>query len=475
MFTLKSARRSNNAGRADFSRTKNLTQNQLAVMRGDTGVLLPDGLVHPDNWAEFEWDDDDGAIPPEPTEPESSDDKFERPFVFLSYANEDRKRIALIRELLVYGDIPCWWDQDIEPGRNWAEEIQSRIGSASIILTFWTQNSVVSNAVKEEARKGQTARKLVHAKLDQSELPYGFGETQYCDLSNWKADPTDKQFLGLVQVLNDRLSPPDLQIQERRIASTGSASAVLQDGRAGITDTPPDGVPAEVDETYLVDRLEKIAYRSSRFLDRWDIETPNVRKNIKSNIERCKELGEQQDKAWYKWEYEIEIIRFHVKRDSDADWAGFDGEAEGIISAISELRPYLALVPKNAPNSDHPDSGPEIRFNQTAPDQLEQTADKINQIVTETGTSYTQSATEFLKRLMRSIKDSLQPTPETDDESQQSARDAKYTMWRSTIRDLAGYFASLRDLIKKSATKFLNEKTTELIEGLWKLLVDFFK
>ncbi|NKX66974.1 pentapeptide repeat-containing protein [Labrenzia sp. 5N] len=52
--TLKSALRKKRSGRADFALASNLVQLQVEGMNGDTGVLLPEGLRHPEHWPKWE-------------------------------------------------------------------------------------------------------------------------------------------------------------------------------------------------------------------------------------------------------------------------------------------------------------------------------------------------------------------------------------------------------------------------------------
>ena len=58
--SLKSALRIKNVGKADFAFARKLTQDQVNSMKGDTGVLLPFGLVHPDDWPV--WEEEDGEV-----------------------------------------------------------------------------------------------------------------------------------------------------------------------------------------------------------------------------------------------------------------------------------------------------------------------------------------------------------------------------------------------------------------------------
>jgi uncharacterized membrane protein YhaH (DUF805 family) len=51
---------------------------------------------------------------------------------------------------------------------------------------LWSANSTKSQWVREEARMGRS--KLIPARLDASEAPFGFGDVQAADLSQWNGD-----------------------------------------------------------------------------------------------------------------------------------------------------------------------------------------------------------------------------------------------------------------------------------------------
>lgn len=71
--SVSSTQLTNNSGRADLTFAKNLSQAQLETMDGDTGVLLPVGLVHPKDWPVWEDEpDDDKELDSAPVQDENS-------------------------------------------------------------------------------------------------------------------------------------------------------------------------------------------------------------------------------------------------------------------------------------------------------------------------------------------------------------------------------------------------------------------
>ena len=105
----------NDAGEREFtdlSETEGLTPWQIETMDGDRGVILPDHLTYPEDW-------------PEPPESEVVPEQPEGPFVFISYAHDNKTEVAEITRYLRAHEINIWWDDGILPGDPWREQIQA--------------------------------------------------------------------------------------------------------------------------------------------------------------------------------------------------------------------------------------------------------------------------------------------------------------------------------------------------------------
>jgi hypothetical protein len=109
--------------------------------------------------------------------------------VFVSYAREDHA-IAdrLIRRLRDAGFQP-WWDKDgIRPGQNWSREIDVMLSTSAAVVVLWTEHSVASEWVINEAVAGKEDQKLVPVLLrrpDSWRIPIEFRRDHYVDLIGW--------------------------------------------------------------------------------------------------------------------------------------------------------------------------------------------------------------------------------------------------------------------------------------------------
>lgn len=81
------------------------------------------------------------------------------------------------------------------------------IDSAHAVVVCWTPAAVASDVVNLQAARAQKARKLAPILLAPCTPPGSLGgRFRLADLSSWRGDATDKEFITLVQVLHGKLS-----------------------------------------------------------------------------------------------------------------------------------------------------------------------------------------------------------------------------------------------------------------------------
>lgn len=128
--------------------------------------------------------------------------------VFISYAREDRPQAdALARSLQSMG-FDVFWDNEIPPGRTWADFIEAKLKACKVMLVLWSSASVGSQWVREEARIGRDSGKLIPVVMDGSQPPFGFGELQTANLSDWRGDANHAGFLKLADAIRSFADQP---------------------------------------------------------------------------------------------------------------------------------------------------------------------------------------------------------------------------------------------------------------------------
>ncbi|MDH3845597.1 MAG: toll/interleukin-1 receptor domain-containing protein [Myxococcales bacterium] len=78
--------------------------------------------------------------------------------VFISYKREEAAKAAPLREALVEEGFNVWWDEDLQCGQAWAEELDQAVQDAACIIVLWSERSVASQWVRHEASQAIARR-----------------------------------------------------------------------------------------------------------------------------------------------------------------------------------------------------------------------------------------------------------------------------------------------------------------------------
>lgn len=106
--------------------------------------------------------------------------------VFLSYDHDDRARAAPIAAALEKAGHSVWWDEHIAAGAEYNSEIEGAVERADAVVVLWSERSVRSTWVRDEAAEGRDRGKLIPVTIDGAKPPMGFRQYQTIDLSKHK-------------------------------------------------------------------------------------------------------------------------------------------------------------------------------------------------------------------------------------------------------------------------------------------------
>jgi TIR domain/Bacterial Ig-like domain (group 2) len=124
----------------------------------------------------------------------------QRPVIFLSYANEDRETARTVARLLESAGYTVWWDRRIPAGRTWRSMIEQALSEMHCMVVLWSNHSVESDWVKEEAEEARALGRLIPVLIEPVKPPVGFRSIQAAELTDW--DGTD-DCLGARQLIAD--------------------------------------------------------------------------------------------------------------------------------------------------------------------------------------------------------------------------------------------------------------------------------
>jgi len=117
--------------------------------------------------------------------------------VFISYANEDREHARQLANALEMHNWSVWWDRKIVTGQTFDQVIELELEKASCVVVLWSQHSVSSEWVRNEAAAASERGVLVPALIENIKLPLEFRRKQTADLVGWNGNSSHSGFQAL--------------------------------------------------------------------------------------------------------------------------------------------------------------------------------------------------------------------------------------------------------------------------------------
>lgn len=104
--------------------------------------------------------------------------------VFLSYARQDEKVAQNLAEALSGSHHEVWWDRNLLGGCRFSAEIDRALKEADAVVVLWSEASVQSAWVHDEAAEGRDTGRLVPVSLGSIRAPLGFRQFQTIQLGD---------------------------------------------------------------------------------------------------------------------------------------------------------------------------------------------------------------------------------------------------------------------------------------------------
>jgi hypothetical protein len=174
--------------------------------------------------------------------------------IFISYAREDRDRAKILANALKLQGWSIFWDPDIAPGKTWRDTLAEALEAARCVIVIWSEASVASTWVSEEAEVGLARHILVPVLFDRVDPPLGFRHIQVADLVGWDGRASAESFVQLLKAITATLSR-DNSVQ----ALTPDSGTEPESG----TQVKPQG-PEPTRNTAFVTAMRRVARNLSR-------------------------------------------------------------------------------------------------------------------------------------------------------------------------------------------------------------------
>lgn len=124
--------------------------------------------------------------------------------IFLSYAREDAIKAKALAASLERAGHCVWWDRHIHGGSEYSDEIEAALKNSDVVLVAWSQSSVHSTWVRDEAAEGRDSGRLVPLVLDDSAPPLGFRQLQSISIAGWSGRGKPPEYKAILAAIDAR-------------------------------------------------------------------------------------------------------------------------------------------------------------------------------------------------------------------------------------------------------------------------------
>ena len=105
--------------------------------------------------------------------------------IFVSYARDDADAATRLANAIAKAGHEVWWDQHLHGGSRFSAEIELALKEAEAVVVLWSETSIKSAWVQDEAAEGRDSHRLVPVTLGPVKPPLGFRQFQTIDVGPW--------------------------------------------------------------------------------------------------------------------------------------------------------------------------------------------------------------------------------------------------------------------------------------------------
>jgi adenylate cyclase len=147
--------------------------------------------------------------------------------VFLSYSHQDDPVARGLAEALGNAGHQTWCDRQIHGGSRFATEIDRALKDAQAVVVLWSDASVESAWVQDEAAEGRDSGRLIPVTLSGRKAPLGFRQFQAIDLGNWNGSGQLPRLQELLRAIDETAGcgQPAQNEGKRKTGAPGQARA----------------------------------------------------------------------------------------------------------------------------------------------------------------------------------------------------------------------------------------------------------
>jgi membrane-associated phospholipid phosphatase len=165
--------------------------------------------------------------------------------IFISYYHEDRPRAEALARAFEAAGMSVWWDRSIPAGTNFDQVIERALGESKVVVALWSQSSVASRWVLNEAEEAAIRHILVPVLIEGGvKIPLAFKRIQAANLVDWDGASDAPACADLVAAIAGRLRgtaatlPVESQPPQLPAPESHAEPPPIDSGRRGLRPWP---------------------------------------------------------------------------------------------------------------------------------------------------------------------------------------------------------------------------------------------
>jgi len=172
--------------------------------------------------------------------------------IFLSYARDDVEAARQLAEGLAQAGHDVWWDRHLHGGSRFAREIEQALKNAEAVVVLWSDASLDSAWVQDEAAEARDSERLVPVSIGSAKPPLGFRQFHTISLGSWNGH-------GRPDALDELLSAIDRTCGsgERGAIATNQTTGENAPAKASICVLPFANMSGEPEQEYFSDGISE--------------------------------------------------------------------------------------------------------------------------------------------------------------------------------------------------------------------------
>ena len=118
--------------------------------------------------------------------------------IFISYKREDQEIARKIASALEEEGWTVWWDPKLRAGEHFDDAIEEALTAAKCVIVLWSEGSLKSQYVRDEATYALEHNKLVPVAIEAVEMPFRFRGVHTLRLLAWDGSRDSSAFRKFV-------------------------------------------------------------------------------------------------------------------------------------------------------------------------------------------------------------------------------------------------------------------------------------